>query len=425
MTSLYLQNQSLLSESYPITFLSKLSKMKQDGCLEVIYGNITYWIYFKQGHLIYATNSVKPFERLERHLRYFSNTIPALNGDLRTQVRIQFEPDNEIENSECYDYQGVLWLVENKYISTHKGADIIKSLTKEVLETYLLIPKITSKSFLETSIFEKFSPLSHLDTQPLIDNCIKRIEQWQFFHPHVWSSYQRPYFVGTASNKNQLNIKQKKKLAALLKGFSFRQLGALLHQDEINLIKRFYPLIKDGSILLRDPQSPFDKFPKITANNAIEKKKKSSIKKAKTQKSIESNEEKLSITDLSSKLSKKTYKVACIDDSPVMLKEFNRFLDDQSLETFLINDSTKALIGLMRIKPDLILLDIGMPNIDGYQLCAMLRKNRYFKNIPIVMVTGNTGIINRAKAKFSGATDYLTKPFTQSQLLQIVFRYLS
>jgi two-component system, chemotaxis family, response regulator PixG len=79
---------------------------------------------------------------------------------------------------------------------------------------------------------------------------------------------------------------------------------------------------------------------------------------------------------------------------------------------------------IVRSKPDLLLLDIGMPNLDGYELCALLRRHPRFKHIPIVMVTGNTGFFDRAKAKLAGASGYLTKPFSQAELLKIVFKHL-
>jgi two-component system, chemotaxis family, response regulator PixG len=69
-------------------------------------------------------------------------------------------------------------------------------------------------------------------------------------------------------------------------------------------------------------------------------------------------------------------------------------------------------------------LDVGMPRVDGYELCRLLRKHPLFKKIPIIMVTGNTGLIDRARAKMSGTTDYMTKPFTQADLLKMVFRHL-
>jgi two-component system, chemotaxis family, response regulator PixG len=120
----------------------------------------------------------------------------------------------------------------------------------------------------------------------------------------------------------------------------------------------------------------------------------------------------------------KVYTIACIDDSPTVLQSINAFLDDKSFSVVLINDPIKALMQIIRSKPDLILLDVTMPNLDGYELCSLLRKHPNFRNTPVVMVTGNTGFIDRAKAKLVGASGYLTKPFTQTDLIKMVFKHL-
>lgn len=125
-----------------------------------------------------------------------------------------------------------------------------------------------------------------------------------------------------------------------------------------------------------------------------------------------------------SSMRRTTYTVACIDDSPTVLNAIQKFLEDQSLSVVAINDPVKALMQIVRSKPDLILLDITMPNLDGYELCALLRRHPRYKRTPIVMVTGNTGLIDRARAKLVRASGYLTKPFTQSDLLKMVFKHL-
>jgi two-component system, chemotaxis family, response regulator PixG len=124
-------------------------------------------------------------------------------------------------------------------------------------------------------------------------------------------------------------------------------------------------------------------------------------------------------------LAKSTYTIACIDDSPTVLNAINSFLDDKSFSVVMINDPVRALMQVVRIKPDLILLDVEMPNLDGYELCSLLRKHSLFKTTPIIMVTGNTGFLDRAKAKLVRASGYLTKPFNQSELLKMVFKHLS
>ena len=120
----------------------------------------------------------------------------------------------------------------------------------------------------------------------------------------------------------------------------------------------------------------------------------------------------------------KVYKIICIDDSPVVINSITNFLDDKMFSVIGINDSLKALMQIIRVKPDLILLDIEMPNLDGYELCSLLRKHSYFHHTPIIMVTGRVGLIDRAKAKIVRATGYLTKPFTQVDLLKVVFQHI-
>jgi twitching motility two-component system response regulator PilG len=91
----------------------------------------------------------------------------------------------------------------------------------------------------------------------------------------------------------------------------------------------------------------------------------------------------------------------------------------------MINDPVKALMQVIRSKPDLILLDVTMPNLDGYELCSLLRKHPSFRRTPVIMVTSHSGFIDRAKAKLVGASGYLTKPFTQPELVKMVFKHLS
>jgi two-component system, chemotaxis family, response regulator PixG len=122
--------------------------------------------------------------------------------------------------------------------------------------------------------------------------------------------------------------------------------------------------------------------------------------------------------------SKGLYTIACIDDSQTVLNSIKHFLDEETFSVVLINDPVKALMQILRSKPDLILLDIEMPNLDGYELCSLLRRHSQFRDTPIIMVTGRTGFIDRAKAKMVRSSGYLTKPFTQSDLLKMVFKHI-
>lgn len=120
----------------------------------------------------------------------------------------------------------------------------------------------------------------------------------------------------------------------------------------------------------------------------------------------------------------KVYTIVCIDDSPTVLNAIQSFLDEQFFNVIGFSEPLKALMQILSTNPDLILLDIEMPNLDGYELCSLLRKHSYFKDVPVIMVTGRKGLIDRAKAKMFRASGYLTKPFTQGELLKIIFQHL-
>ncbi len=98
----------------------------------------------------------------------------------------------------------------------------------------------------------------------------------------------------------------------------------------------------------------------------------------------------------------------------------HKFLGENIFQIVMIEDPIEAASILFKIKPDLIFMDISMPRINGYKLCALLRKSTSLKETPIVMVTGRTGFIDKTRAKMVGATDYLTKPFTKTDLLSAV-----
>ena len=205
-------------------------------------------------------------------------------------------------------------------------------------------------------------------------------------------------------------------------GFSFRQLSLLLKQDELTVANNLHRLINNGIVGLREPQAPFDKLHQFYITNA------DNDKFDDNKVSVTATLNAVSVKEVppstSGELETATYKIACVDDSPTILREINRFLDSDSFKVFPIVDSGTALMKIIRINPDIILLDVGMPTIDGYKLCSMLRKHPAFKKTPIVMVTGNTGIIDRAKAKMAGSTDYMTKPFSQAGLIDMVSKHL-
>lgn len=112
--------------------------------------------------------------------------------------------------------------------------------------------------------------------------------------------------------------------------------------------------------------------------------------------------------------------VACIDDSKTVQRNVKLILESSGYRVIEIMEPARALTTLVRDKPSLVLMDISMPEIDGYELCRMLRLSSALKEVPIVMLTGRDGLVDRIRARMVGATSYVTKPFQPQQLLSVV-----
>ncbi len=117
--------------------------------------------------------------------------------------------------------------------------------------------------------------------------------------------------------------------------------------------------------------------------------------------------------------------VACIDDSHTVQKSVRMTLEAQGYDTICLTKPARSITKLIRVRPMLILMDITMPDINGYELCQLLRKSPSLKHVPIVMLTSRDSMFDRFRAKMVGANDYLTKPFTPTQLIDAVNKHIS
>ena len=116
-------------------------------------------------------------------------------------------------------------------------------------------------------------------------------------------------------------------------------------------------------------------------------------------------------------------KVLVIDDSNTIRRSAEIFLKQGGHEVTLAEDGFDALSKVSDSLPDLIFCDILMPRLDGYQTCAISKRNEKFADTPVVMLSSKDGVFDKARGRMVGSQDYLTKPFTKDQLLQTVAQY--
>jgi twitching motility two-component system response regulator PilG len=113
-------------------------------------------------------------------------------------------------------------------------------------------------------------------------------------------------------------------------------------------------------------------------------------------------------------------KVLVIDDSNTIRRSAEIFLKQGGYEVLLAEDGFDALSKVNDHQPDLIFCDILMPRLDGYQTCAIIKRNAKFAEVPVIMLSSKDGLFDKARGRMVGSQDYLTKPFTKDQLLAAV-----
>ena len=130
----------------------------------------------------------------------------------------------------------------------------------------------------------------------------------------------------------------------------------------------------------------------------------------------ESASEAVAVGESTSRVSK----VMVIDDSKTIRRTAETLLKKEGFEVILATDGFEALSMIADHQPDLILLDIMMPRLDGYQTCALIKHHRVFRHTPVVMLSSKDGLFDRARGRVVGSDNYITKPFTSEELLSVI-----
>ncbi|MBD1869601.1 response regulator [Leptolyngbya sp. FACHB-541] len=339
----------------------------------------SWFVFFINGQIIYAGDSGGNLTRLRDHLRRYKKPDNVLDNISVSSIATVNAPE-----------YGHLWaLLENHILTPAQGRSIIQSMVHETLFDLL--------SFHQGSFIFEIGPalspqLTTLEIGPLLVKIIKQVQEWKQFHPHIQSPDQCPVISDPTQLREALNENAFKMLGRWVDGkTSIRQMARYLNRDILTVAKAIYPYVQQGLVQLLHLTSEESLFGRRNFD--------------------------LPQQD-------KVPRIVCIDDGATIRKAVEFILNEQGYEATAISNPVRALSLVFQLKPDLILCDIAMPELDGYEICAMLRKSTAFRQTPIVMLTGKEGFIDRVKARMVGATDYLTKPFGENELLMLVEKYV-
>ena len=117
-------------------------------------------------------------------------------------------------------------------------------------------------------------------------------------------------------------------------------------------------------------------------------------------------------------------KVMVVDDSMTIRRTAETLLSGEGYVVITAENGFEALAKIVDHHPDIIFLDITMPRLDGYQTCSVIKNNRRFQEIPVVMLSNRDSIFDKARGRLAGSVQFITKPFTKDDLLQAIQHYV-
>ncbi|MBC1224885.1 response regulator [Nostoc sp. UCD121] len=417
----------------------------------------TWTLYFRLGRLIWQAGGSNADERWRRHLlRYCSNL------DV-TQLEQLVSPQENYR-----EYSILAKLREQKLIEQQQLVSLIASSIAEVL--FDIMQYIEAKrngdnpagQLSHTTVVGEV-PGVLLAVIPTEEVLKKATQAWQKWRDAGLASYSPNLFPIIQQIELLQGQASSKQIIALVDGTkTLRGLGQKSGRDVLALTRLLMTLVKTGAIAF----SPTPKLRQVVisketgnpssavnnSNSSLKTEEDTVIQVAPnfnkvappaTSKEIVSPSNAVNNSNSSLKKEEKTILqvglpaaskviidvsrplVACVDDSPTICLSLEEFLTHQGYRFVGIQDSLTAVLNLIKSKPDFIFLDLLMPKVNGYEICSQIRKTPSLKNVPVVILTGKDGIVDRMRAKLVGATDFLGKPVEQDKVLNMLHKYLS
>ncbi|BAZ48990.1 response regulator receiver protein [Nostoc sp. NIES-4103] len=342
------------------------------------YKQQSWFVFFLNGQIIYCQEGDSNLLRIDDYLRHY-----------RVESRLE-EKQLACLGLQSVPEYGYIWaLLERNIINPKVAHSIIHHLVHQTLFDLLSLHQ-GNFVFLQGAALAP--QLTSLEIAPLVTKITQQIQEWKQLYPHIQSPEQLPMLADMVQLNSSLPAATVSKLQQWADGkTSLRQLARYLNRDILTVAKAMYPYVQQGWLQLVYSVS---------------------------------NNSKTHIHDMGVG-EKHTLRIVCIDDTTTIGETVESILKAEGYEAIALSNPLDAISLIFRLQPDLILCDIAMPELDGYEICAMLRQSTAFRFVPIIMLTGKDGFIDRVRASMVGATDYLTKPFGDTELLMLVEKYIN
>ena len=342
--------------------------------IESFDGQANSWlVFFSNGGILYAGRTNEQLNRLRDILHPLDLAIDWADVNLSNLAPLR-PPE----------YGALWWLLENSYITTQQARSILYRLIEETLFEVISLHQGRFSFRFRASLSPQ---LTEFDIAPLVKRVIRQLQGWLRLKPSLSSFYDCPLYTDT--NHHEASRSNLPPILSVATGkTSIIQISRYLNRNIFSIAKEVHSYLEKGQVQLLHPLQPSPSQPVGGGT-----------------------------TDA-------VPRIVCIDDTLAVRQAIETMLDVYGYEVTSIANPVKALSLLFSLKPNLILCDVAMPELEGHQLCAMLRQAPCFQSVPIIMLTGKDSFVDRVKANMVGATDYLTKPFGEPELLALVEKYV-
>ncbi len=371
-------------------FFESLKESRFSGQLVISDSQETTWVFYLYlGRLIYASGGVHPIRRWRRYLiAYCPQRLAQVQELQKLLINIAAE-DSRIP----WEYQLLCRWLDQEKITAEQASKIIKATIIEILFDITQAVQVSCKTIKDNLVSAR---LDLIDAEQAIGEAHKLYSAWQNAKVADRSPNMAPVIRQPEMLRQKTSPQVYQNLSQLLDGQqTLRDLGIRLKRDLVTVTRSLLPYIQLGFVqLIKVGDISLPLSPPIA-----QKLNRTIIPRRKI--------------------------IACIDDSPVICQTLNSILTEAGYQVVSEMDGLRAIAMLLSRKPDLIFLDLVMPNTNGYEICSQLRKLSYFRATPIIILTGNDGIVDRVRAKVVGSTDFLAKPIQAEKLLATIDKYLT
>ena len=347
-----------------------------------IQGN-EWHLYLHLGSLVYATGGIHPIRRWQRNLIANLPQIPFQLSNLQEELT---EREADLSNN-IWEYEQLSHWVEQQIITPQQGKNAVLFVLGETFfdltQAKQVICSLNQNNILSPQI-EPIGPEEAINLTQQI---------WQTWEETKVAD-RKPDFAPVILQPKELqektSISAYQSLCKLLNGNrTLRDLSVQLKTSPLQVVCSLLPYIQSGIFGLVAVPDLLELF---GSNSKYEDRNRPLI--------------------------------ACVDDSLMISQMMEQIIGIAGYRFVAINDPSEAVSTLIARKPDLIFLDVVTPKVNGYDLCAQLRKHPQFAQTPIIFLTSNSGIVDRIRAKMVGSSDFLKKTVDADELLQKVGEFL-